>query len=105
MKHTQLTETITADRTLLAEESGLCVVVGAVDLTVTLPAAADGIWFDVVVETLSATTGAIVDGNGAETINGAATLTNTAATDAVGDGMHLVSDGTEWFANVQGTWA
>ena len=95
----------TADYTIKASESGACFVADAVDLTFTLPAGEAGLNYSIVVRTLSATTGLIVDGNGSETINGAATLTNTAGTDARGDGMEIWWDGAEWVGIEEGTWA
>ena len=103
-------ETITAARTLTAEDSGKLIVVGAADLTATLPRPQDGLRYDFVVKTLSASTGfaitatgAIIVGNGSA---GATTLTNSAATDVVGDAISLESDGTNWFVtNEEGTWA
>jgi len=102
-KHRVLTKT--ADYTVKASDSGSLIVADAVDLTFTLPAGADGLNFEFSVGTASATTGLIIDGNGAETVNGAATRTNTAATDAVGNGMKIGWDGSEWFGIESGTWA
>ncbi len=95
----------TADYTIKASDSGAVIVADAVDLTFTLPAGAAGLYYFIIVRTLSATTGLIVDGNGSETINGATTLTNTAGTDARGDGMFIAWDGAEWVAIEEGTWA
>lgn len=95
----------TADYTIKASDSGAVIVADAVDLTFTLPAGATGLYYWIIVRTLSTTTGLSVDGNGSETINGDTTRVNTAGTDALGDGMFVAWDGAEWVALESGTWA
>lgn len=94
--------------------------VAAVDAAFTLPAASvgNGVNFRIITGVASAGTGVTIVRAGADTINtnvsptgvaitGATTITNTGATDVVGDQQWLVSDGVSvWRGiNVQGVWA
>ncbi len=73
--------------------------------TVTLPTAADnsGRILTIVIATAPGDKDLIVDGEDSETINDAATLTNT---DNVGDSIQIMCDGDEWFTvAMHGTWS
>jgi hypothetical protein len=113
--------TITADRTLVAKESGTKIVVdAATSKIVTLPAAARGLEFRVFVKQVPGSgVGVLIKVNGSSakiyskvSPTGAAIsesagkgIVNTQATAVKGDGAHVWSDGTDWFATVSGTWA
>jgi len=111
------TEIITADRTVAAADNNTTFIADAVDLTITLPAVATvGANFRVeaCVATLSLTTGLLISPAAADAIHGGGLtsvddedLKNTAATDAEGDMVALVSDGVDgWFiTSIVGTWA
>ena len=96
--------------TLTDVDSGKLVVLTAADVAVTLPSPKDGLNYTVFVKVASAGTGAtivatstIIIGNGA---NNTTTLTNSGASDAIGDLIRLESDGTNWFITDKiGTWA
>lgn len=110
MQRTRKTEILTADKTLVETDSGKVFVLDAVDLEITLPATKAGLYFDFVVATPSATTGAQLSPVAADSINGGTDdkdLINTAATDAKGDAVRLVADGVDgWFTQSKvGTWA
>jgi hypothetical protein len=62
-------------------------------VTVTLEAAASAIKRRIDIKKLGGTANVIIDGNGAETIDGATTITLTMQYEAV----TLVSDGSNWF--------
>lgn len=99
-------ELLAADRTLTAADDERVFIAGAVDLTLTLfsPAAtAIGFKISVVIGAVSTVTGFTVAG----AINGGSTsAVNSAGTDALGDRLDLVWDGTAWIGSVvQGTWA
>lgn len=107
-------ETVSADRTLTVEDANGIFVSGAADLVFTLPATVDGLTFTFYTETLSATTGVSISPVAADQIKGTGItaaddkdLINTAATDAVGDLVTIVGDGSAgWIiTNIIGTWA
>jgi len=104
----------TVDATLTEDDSGKIHVAGAVDLVFTLPATQAGLVFQFVVSTVSATTGASISPAAADQIIGNGFTAaddkdaiNTAATDAAGDAMTVVGNGTTgWLiTNTVGTWA
>ena len=111
------TEIITAAETVAAADNNTTYIADAVDLVITLPAVATvGANFRVkaIVKTVSATTGLSLSPNSADSIYGNGftvaddkDAVNTAATDAVGDMISLVSDGVDgWFIDgIIGTWA
>jgi hypothetical protein len=103
---------------LTAAMSGrLCV--GAIDADYDLPAAANnaGVWYTFITGTVSAGTGvaitataAVIQGkttpDGGTAITNATTITNTGATDVVGDMVTLRCDGTNWWmTSISGIWA
>jgi hypothetical protein len=112
---------ITANRTLLAKESGALVVFdSATSLALTLPAVSKGLTFRLFVKTAAGS------GNGHTVKTGGTTeatygkvspvgaaiaqtagkgVQNTQATGVVGDGGELSCDGTNWFFKPVGTWA
>lgn len=99
-------ELLVADRTLTDADDEKVFLAGAVDLTLTLhspPATKIGFKVSVVISTVSVSTGFTVAG----AINGGSTsAVNTAATDAQGDRLDLVWNGTAWIGTVvQGTWS
>lgn len=107
-------ETKTADYTLTAADSGKVFLAGAVDLVFTLPSTVSGLVYTIVVKTVSASTGCSVSPAAADQIVGNGFTVaddkdaiNTAATDAVGDSITVVGDGSVgWYiTNVAGTWA
>lgn len=106
--------THTTSATLTAEDSGKIHVAGAVDLVFTLPSTAVGLVYKFIVATVSVTTGASISpaaadqlvGNGF-TVQDDKDAINTAATDAAGDAITVVGNGTTgWLiTDVTGTWA
>lgn len=104
------TETKAADFTLTANDSGKTFVIDAADVVATLPSTVAGLIFTFAVKTLSVTTGFKAKAAAADNINGGTdgqSFINSAATDAVGDAITLVGDGTVgWFTvSKVGTWA
>jgi hypothetical protein len=104
----------TADTTLTAADSGNTYISGAADLVFTLPATVAGLTYTFVADTLSSTTGLSISPNASDQLRGNGFTAaddkdaiNTAATDAVGDSMTIVGNGTTgWMiTNVTGTWA
>lgn len=105
-----------ASQTLTAAQSGQTFV-GVVDAVFTLPAAATvgaGVHYYIVTGVASGGTGLVVTANGADDIFAAGvdtaaggSITNSGATDAIGDNVHLVSDGVSRWVGVsaRGTWA
>lgn len=104
------------NRTMTADESGSVVVVTAADKVITLPATQAGLVYTVMLGAggLSASTGLSVSPAAADQIIGNGFTVaddkdaiNTGATDAVGDSITLIGDGSAgWYvANVVGTWA
>ncbi|MAH50418.1 hypothetical protein CMI37_31645 [Candidatus Pacearchaeota archaeon] len=111
---TVVVETKTASWTLTAADSGKLFLVDAVDLVATLPATVSGLRYRFLVKTVSATTGFSVSPNSADQIIGDGFTVaddkdaiNTAGTDAVGDLIEVVGDGSAgWYiTQVVGTWA
>lgn len=110
-------ETLTANRTLTARDTGKLFIADAVDLVVTLPAVdatMKGVWFSFFVKTVSTVTGLQLSPAAADLVRAAGVtaadnkdLINSAATDAVGDSVRLVCDGVDgWIAmNMRGTFA
>ena len=104
---------IGAAYTVTENDHGRTITADAVDLVVTLPAVDNdnaGMYVDFVVRTVSATTGLSLSPAAADNIDGGTDnkdLINTAATDAVGDGVRLTSNGiTGWDSSLRtGTWA
>lgn len=107
-------EYITGNRTVLATESGLTLIVNAADLVISLPATVEGFELTVWVLATSSSTGASISPVAADKIQGKGLtaadnkdLINTHATEAVGDWVRLVGDGVDgWIvAGIAGTWA
>jgi hypothetical protein len=101
---------------LTAAMSGrLCI--GVVDAVFTLPAPTAGVWYTIVTGVASAGTGlaitatsTLIQGKttsaGTTAITNATTITNSGATDVVGDYITIRSDGTKWYVVGQsGTYA
>jgi len=102
---------------LTAAMSGrLCIAV--VDAVYTLPAPTAGVWYTIWTGVASVGTGVVVTATStliqakvsnaaaAAAITDATSITNTGATDIVGDQVTIRSDGTRWFVTSQsGTWA
>ena len=87
--------TVTANKTLLSEDSGLVLLANTGAITVTLPGAAiagAGCRFLFIKTTVDAQA-VTLDGYSAETINGGAT---NAQIDAQYDRIGIVSDGSQW---------
>lgn len=111
--------TLTTTRQLKASESGALVVIDSTTaFTTTLPAPKKGLEFTFFLKqvaaatghTIAVTTGPVMYGKvspvGAAAAGTASKgRTNTQATSAVGDGLYVFSDGTNWFATPTGTWA
>lgn len=106
-------ELLVADKTLVAGDDGNVYQIGAVDLNVVLPATIEGFTVTFVVTTIS-TTGFTLSPVAADLIAGTGItaavnkhIINTGATDAVGDLIQVVGDGTDgWLiTNMIGTWA
>ena len=99
----------TAEFTLVAGDSGKVFIINAVDVKCNLPATALGIMYFFVVQTVSTTTGFHVSPVTADSVDGGTDnkdLINTAASDAIGDGLILIADGVAgWVALKLGTWA
>lgn len=123
-----VTGTVTGSASLLPETAGptsgaltaamsgrLCI--GVVDAVYTLPAPTAGVWYTIVTGVASAGTGlqitatsTLIQGKttsaGTTAITDATTLTNSGATDVVGDYITIRSDGTKWYVVGQsGTYA
>lgn len=107
-----------ADFTVSEAESGAIYLIKAADVVATLPALSslegdDSVYWTFIVHTLSSTTGFSISPNSVDQINGGTDdkdLINTAATDALGDGITIVGndnvDATSWWSfGRQGTWA
>ena len=99
---------------LTAAESGAIVITTAVDINVTLPSTAAGLWYTILAGVASTTTGVQIDPAALDKIIGAGVtpadnkdLINTPATDVVGDAVTLVGDGADgWYVvDVVGIWA
>lgn len=106
--------TITASASLTEADNGALIIANAVDLVVTLPSTSLGYTVTVIVQTASASTGLSISPAAADKIQGKGITAaddkdwiNTAATDAVGDLVTLVGDGTDgwWVVSERGTWA
>jgi len=96
--NTAKTTSFTADTT---SSTYTCNTSGG-SITMTLPAVASSTGIHYMIKKTNASNSLIVDGAGAETIDGAATLTAT-ADDAA---LHFFCDGTEWHTVArQGTWS
>lgn len=102
-------------QTLTAAQSGQ-VFVGAVDAVFTLPAAATAgrVWYSFVTGAASVGTGLRITANAADDIFAAGvdtaaggSITNSGATDVIGDGVILVSDGVSRWTGIaaRGIWA
>ena len=108
---------LTANVTLTEADSGKVFTSGAADLVVTLPAASvttKGVFYEFFTITLSAATGYSVSPNSADKIQGKGItsavdkdIINTHATEALGDRIVLVCDGSVgWLIlGTTGTWA
>lgn len=105
---------ITANATLTEADNGGLVLANAVDLVVTLPATRLGFSVTVLTQAASATTGLSISPAAADRIQGKGITAaddkdyiNTAASDAVGDLVSMVGDGTDgwWVIDERGTWA
>ena len=101
---------------LTAAMSGrLCI--GVVDAVYTLPAPTAGVWYTIVTGVASAGTGLVVTATstliqgkttsaGTTAITNATSITNSGASDVVGDYVTIRSDGTNWWVVGQsGTYA
>lgn len=113
--------TVTADRVLLARESGSTVIVDAAgSKIVTLPAAARGLSFTIFTKQVPGSGVGVlvkVTGNASKIYSkvsavGAAIaesagkgVVNTQGTAIKGDQVRVSSDGTDWFAEPVGIWA
>jgi len=100
----------------VAMSGRLCIAV--VDAVFTLPAPTAGVWYTIWTGVASAGTGVVVTATStliqakvsnaaaAAAITNATSITNSGATDIVGDQVTIRSDGTRWFVTSQsGTWA
>ena len=97
-------------QTLTSADSGKIFRVNVADCVFNLPATEEELMFTFVIDTVSATTGCQLSPVAADNINGGTDdkdLINTAATDAKGDNVTLVGDGSEgWVtAGMHGIWA
>jgi hypothetical protein len=95
--------------TLTAADTAKLFVVEVADCVINLPPTAAGLWYCIMVKTLSTVTGCSISPDNADNINGAAdglNYINTAATDAVGDQVAVVANGTSgWDTQDQiGIW-
>ena len=109
-------QTTTGDVTLSDRDADHLVIINTTDDTVTLPPASArraGITVTVVVAAVSVTTGASINPYAGDIIRGKditaladKNIINSAATDAVGDMIRLVSDGALgwWITDLRGTW-
>ncbi|MFA5350286.1 MAG: hypothetical protein WC357_03010, partial [Candidatus Omnitrophota bacterium] len=90
----QITSGADGDAALTQAMCGLYTCPNTVARTLTLPAVADnaGLWYTIK-KTHAAAAAITIEGNGAETIDGAA---NNAECDAQYDAITVVCDGTEW---------
>ena len=101
---------------LTAAMSGrLCI--GVVDAVYTLPAPTAGVWYTIVTGVASAGTGLVITATstliqgkttsaGTTAITDATSITNSGASDVVGDYVTIRSDGTKWWVVGQsGTYA
>jgi hypothetical protein len=110
VQKTDLVEIKTASFTVTAQDSGKIYVINAADVVATLPATAAGLQYTFVVQTLSTTTGFGASPVAADSVNGGTDnkdLQNSAATDALGDSVTIVGDGSVgwWTISKIGTWA
>lgn len=105
---------ITANTTLTAADNGTVILANAVDLVVTLPSTILGFTVTFITQTASATTGLSISPAAADKIQGKGITSvdnkdriNSAASDAVGDLLTIVGDGTDgwWVTDERGTWA
>ncbi len=88
------TRTIAAATTITTGDNMILCNAGNVNRTLTLPTAASAPGFEVTVKKINTTAGnCIIDGSGAELIDGAATLTISDSYDA----YTVMSDGTSWW--------
>ena len=97
-------------RTLTDADHGKVFRVNVADCVFNLPSTEAGLVFHFVVDTVSATTGCQLSPAAADNINGGTDnkdLINTAATDAKGDSVTLIADGSEgWLSiHMHGVWA
>jgi hypothetical protein len=103
-------ETKTEAFTPAYSDSGKTFFLGAADIVVTLPATLAGLKYRFVVTVPSAATGAVLSPVSVDKILGLALdtdLTNTGATDAIGDLITLLGDGADGWIILEreGTWA
>ena len=99
----------------VAMSGRLCI--GVVDAVYTLPAPTAGVWYTIVTGVASAGTGLVVTATstliqgkttsaGTTAITDATSITNSGASDVVGDYVTIRSDGTKWWVVGQsGTYA
>jgi hypothetical protein len=111
-------KSLTTSQTLLAVDSGKTFLIGAADLTITLPASltvGPGVRYEFVLTSAAQSTGTgftlDINGNDKFLGHGVAWSDNqniicAGATDAIGDRLVIVSDGVDgWYLEVpQGTW-
>jgi hypothetical protein len=105
-------ETKDANFTVTREDSGKTFIIDAADVVATLPATEAGLVFTFYVKTLGGSTGCSISPQAADKfISGSKAddedLVNSAASDAVGDNVTVMGDGTDgWLVlNTVGTWA
>jgi hypothetical protein len=105
---------LAANFTLTEALNGGIYLSGAADLVVTLPATQRGLTYTLITSTLSTTTGFSLSPNASDRIQGKGItaadnkdIINTQATEAVGDLLTVVGDGSAgwWITNMLGTWA
>jgi hypothetical protein len=107
-------ESKAASYTVTAADSGKVFLATAVDVKFTLPSTAAGLDYTFICHTVSSSTGIQVDPAAADQIAGKGLtsvdnkdLINSAGSDAEGDSVTIVGDGTDgwWITAINGTWA
>lgn len=112
-------KTLTANATLKVKDNGSLIILDSTTaFTVTLPPVQKGLFFVFFVKTPASATGhTVAVGTGpkmygkvsptgaAATATTSKGRTNTQATSAVGDGLEVYCDGTDWHSTPTGTWA
>lgn len=110
MQRTSRVKSVTSNQTLTANDSGTTYIAQTADLVFTLPSTAADLRYTFVCAAVSAGTGLSVSPAAADAINEGTDnkdLINSGATDALGDAVTLVGDGsTGWYTVSKiGTWA
>lgn len=96
LNHQKSVRTVSTNYTALASDYMIGVDTTAGNVTVTLPTAASAVGQAYVVKKVAGANNAVIDGNGAETIDGAATQTIT----TLWASMTVRSTGTTWWVEV-----